>query len=204
MSLLNVKNALVVSPDLYTNSGAHLPDKVQMLQNPSTYVYPRAYFAQTVEPVSEADDIVDMQSFFGACSGCDNLLSARKPVDEVEGPVSGVFDSSGDITVVDGADRLDVTFPPSAQRRFLVLNELYNKGWSASAGGQDIAVYPTNLVMRGVVVPAGASQVTFEYHSFLPFAGWYTLILLLLGAAVYVLYRRGWQRSSGQHNLAGH
>jgi hypothetical protein len=171
---------------------------VQVVQNPSTYVYPRAYFAKTVESVSQADDVVDMQSFFGACSGCDNLLSTRKPVDEVEGPVSGVFDASGDITVADGADRLDLTFPPSAQQRFLVLNELYNKGWSASAGGQDVAVYPTNLVMRGVVVPAGASQVTFVYHSFLPFAGWYTLALLVLGAAVYVLYRRGWRLGPSQ------
>jgi hypothetical protein len=193
MSLLNVKDALVVSPDLYTNSGSRLPEKLQVVQNPSQYVYPRAYFAQTVEPVSEAEDIADMRSFFGACTGCDNLLSARKPIDEVEGPVAGVFDDSGDIAVTEGADRLDVTFPPSAQQRFLVLNELYNKGWTASTGDQELAVYPTNLVMRGVLVPAGASQVTFVYHSFLPFAGWYTLILVLLGAAVYVLYRRGQQ-----------
>jgi hypothetical protein len=191
MSLLNVKNALVVSPELFTNAGSHLPANLQVVQNPSSYVYPRAYFARTVESVSRTEAIDDVQSFFGSCTGCDNGLAAPKPIDDVEGPVAGVFDSSGAITVTESADRLDVTFPPSTQARFLVLNELYNPGWSASAAGHDLAVYPTNVVMRGVLVPAGATQVTFAYRSFLPFAGWYTLALIAFGAAAYLLVRRG-------------
>jgi hypothetical protein len=191
LSLLNVKSALVISPDLYTNADAHVPANLQIVHNPSAYVYPRAYFAQTVASVTRTEDIDDMRSFFGSCATCDKLLAAQKPIDDVEGPVTGVFDTSGDISVEEGADRLDVTFPPSTQPRLLVLNELYKQGWSASTAGEELAVYPTNVVMRGVLVPVGATQVTFVYHSFLPFAGWYTLALIVIGTIAWAVWRRG-------------
>ncbi|MBV9329797.1 MAG: hypothetical protein JO352_39340, partial [Chloroflexi bacterium] len=190
MSLLNVKNAIVVTPDLYTNAGSHLPDGLQIVENPSPYVYPRAYFARTVESVSEAEDVAVTHDFFAECRQCDNLLEAPKPVDEVEGPVTGAFDASGDVAVLDGADRIDLTFPASAHPRFLVLNEPYARGWSASADDQDLAIYPTNVVMRGVLVPTGATHVTFAYHSFLQFAGWYTLGLLGFATLAYLLISR--------------
>jgi hypothetical protein len=191
MSLLNVRDALVVSPALYSNSGSMLPANLEIVHNPSAYVYPRAYFAQTVESVSQTEDINLIRSFFGACSGCDNLLPARKPVDEVEGPVMGAFDGSGEITVSGGGDRLELTFTPSPQQRFLVLNEMYASGWSAYANDQDLAVYPTNVFMRGVVVPPDVGRVTFVYHSFLAFAGWYSLGLVILTAAVLMVHRYG-------------
>jgi hypothetical protein len=190
MSLLNVKSALFVSPDLYTNAGSRLPADLQIVQNPSGYVYPRAYFARTVQSVSRSEAVDDIQGFFGACAGCDNALAAPKPIDDVEGPVAGVFDADGALRVSDGADRLDVTFPPSTHPRFLIVNEPYNAGWSASVTGQELAVYPTNVFMRGVLVPAGADRVTFVYRSFLPFAFWYTLALTAVGSMTYLLLRR--------------
>jgi len=191
MSLLNVRDALVVSPALYKNAGSQLPADLEIVHNPSAYVYPRAYFSQTVESVSQTEDITLIRSFFGACSGCDNLLAARKPVDEVEGPVMGAFDGSGEITVSGGGDQLELAFPPSPHQRFLVLNEMYASGWSASADGLDLAVYPTNVVMRGVTVPAEVGRVTFVYHSFLAFAGWYSLGLVIVAGAALALYRYG-------------
>jgi hypothetical protein len=44
--------------------------------------------------------------------------------------------------------------------------------------------------MRGVLVPAGASAVTFTYHSFLPFALWYTVALGVVATTAYLLIRR--------------
>jgi hypothetical protein len=191
MSLLNVRDALVVSPELYSNEGSQLPPDLKILHNPSPYVYPRAYFAQTVESVSEAEDVSRTRGFFGTCKTCTRVLTARKPVDEVEGPVMGAFDDSGDLVVSGGGDRLEVSFPPSAKQRFLVLNEMYAPGWSASADGRDLAVYPTNVVLRGVLVPPGSEKVTFEYHSFFGFAAWYTAALAILVAAAVVALRHG-------------
>jgi hypothetical protein len=191
MSLLNVRDAIVVTPALFTNADARLPDDLEIVHNPSSYIYPRAYFAHLVESVSETDDIAKIQAYFGACRDCNNALSAPKAVDEVEGPVMGTFDDSGTVEVAGGGDRLEATFPPSTQQRFLVLDELYARGWSAYAGGQELAVYPTNVVLRGVVVPAGVGQVTFEYHSFLTFAGWYSLALLVVAGLAAAAFRFG-------------
>jgi hypothetical protein len=183
LSLLNVRAAVVVTPALYTNAGAQLPSDLQIARNPG-YVYPRAYFARTIESVSEADDIALTREFFGGCTGCDNTLPGRKPVDEVEGPVAGAFDDSGDISVTGRGDHLEVTFPPSSGQRFLVMDEVYANGWMAtSAAGQELTIYPTNVVLRGLVVPAGVGRITFQYHSFLESAAWYTLALAVVAAA---------------------
>ena len=46
-----------------------------------------------------------------------------------------------------------------------MLNDLYFPGWQAEIEGRQTAIYPTNAVMRGVVVPAGARQVQFRFVS---------------------------------------
>jgi len=55
---------------------------------------------------------------------------------------------------------------PGQQPRFLVLDELYHPRWHAFADGRELRIYPTNGVMRGIVVPAGVSRI--ELH-FIPF-----------------------------------
>jgi hypothetical protein len=187
LALLNVKSAIVVDGKLYSNTGTS-PDTVNVVRNPSPYVYPRAYFAEGVFPVTEFQDVSAIVRQFGACDGCDNLLDQPSPVDYVEGPVFGQFDASGSPTLSGSGDRLDITFPPSAQQRFLVLNEGYAPGWSAASDGQALAVFPTNVVMRGVVVPPGATRVQFVYHAFLEGAAWYTLALILVGILVTAMY----------------
>ena len=64
-------------------------------------------------------------------------------------------------------DHLTVRFHAAATERFLVLNELYHPGWQAEAEaeaeGQPIKIHPTNIVMRGIIVPAGIDQISFHY-----------------------------------------
>ncbi len=43
--------------------------------------------------------------------------------------------------------------------RFLVLNELYHPAWRAWVDGREGTIYPTNVVMQGLVMPAGAAAV---------------------------------------------
>jgi hypothetical protein len=194
MALLNVKSAIVVDGKLYSNT-SFSPATVQVVKNPSPYVYPRAYFSGGVYPVTEFQDASAIVRQFGACEGCDNLLDEPSPVDYVEGPVFGQFDASGSPTVSGSGDRLDVTFPASTQPRFLVLNEGYAPGWTANSDGQALAVFATNVVMRGVVVPAGATHVQFVYHSFIEGAVWYTLGLIFVAGVVGAMYLRYVSRS---------
>ncbi len=75
----------------------------------------------------------------------------------------------------------------------LVLAEAWFPGWSAQIDGRDAEVFPVNVWMRGVVVPAGARQVVFVYRStFLPLGGALTLAGLFAWAYCYRRARGGW------------
>lgn len=61
-------------------------------------------------------------------------------------------------------ERIAVTVQSSAPG-LLVLAEPWYPGWSATVNGVATACVPVNAWMRGVVVPAGASQVVFVFRS---------------------------------------
>jgi len=56
-----------------------------------------------------------------------------------------------------------VRVAPTPDDRFLVLNELYHPAWRAWVDDQPATIYPTNVVMRGIMVPAGASTVELRF-----------------------------------------
>jgi hypothetical protein len=69
----------------------------------------------------------------------------------------------------------------SDARGYLVLAEAWYPGWRATVNGAPSEVFPINGWMRGVVVPAGQSEVVFAFHSRLLAAG---LAISLASAAV--------------------
>ncbi len=70
----------------------------------------------------------------------------------------------------------------------LVLSDLYYPGWTALVDGLAQQIYPTNLTMRGVYVPAGFHQIEFLYVPTSFRVGLYiSLTTLLIIAAVLVL-----------------
>jgi hypothetical protein len=122
---------------------------------------------------------------------CDGLLHQRFPVDYVEGDSTGTFDAAGDLRWSGGGDRLEFDFPASPEARFLVVNALCDSGWTAYANGREVPVWPTNVAMRGVPVPPGASQVVLVYRSLLWWAWWYTPgVALLIGGVVLAVWSR--------------
>ncbi len=46
----------------------------------------------------------------------------------------------------------------------LVLTDSYDPDWEASLGGHAVEIHPTNGLFRGVMVPAGRSEVVFRYR----------------------------------------
>jgi hypothetical protein len=92
----------------------------------------------------------------------------------------------GRITATFGSDRIEIDVDPCARSRFLVLNELWHPSWHAYADGRELPIHPTNIFMRGLEVPAGATRVVLEFRPFVtspPAFGFYggSLVLLLGG-----------------------
>ncbi len=197
LGFLNVRQAIGMTRELFMNSNLRIPDGIHLVSNPSPYIYPRAYFASETRSVSADVAQEEVTGELKDCTPeCDGLLHRRFPIDYVEGGTSGTFDASGTLSWSGGGDRLTFDFPASDQPRFLVVNEMWDRGWSATADGQPVAVWPTNVAMRGMLIPPGASHVELVYHSFLWWAWWYVpAVGLLIGLAVFVVWRR-WLRAA--------
>ena len=196
LSLLNVRNAIVLTKQFYTNDHFDPRRDLVLVHNPSPYVYPRVYFARRTRAVTRAEAAAAIQHDLGDCrheprTPCTDVLKSSLPVDYVEGPVSGDFDPGGSIQWHFDGDYVEIEFPPSPRNRLLVVNEAYNEHWIAEAGGRKLNIYPTNLVMRGIVVPEGATQVTLRYHSVIDVTWRYLAAALPFAiAAAYLLRRR--------------
>jgi putative flippase GtrA len=215
LSFLNTRQGIQMNRQLYMNEDGLAAADLQLVSNPSPYIYPRAYFADATRSVNTRDAESAIRNELLACRpACDGGLSQRFPVDYVEGPVSGNFDSSGQLTWSGSGDRLTFDFPASPNQRFLVVNETWDKGWGAQIDGQQQApVYPTNVLMRGVLVPSGATEVVLTYRSLLYWAWWYTPLLMALGGlfiflmirlerrGVFSRMRRARRRSEPEHPL---
>ena len=68
---------------------------------------------------------------------------------------------------------------------------MYHPAWRAWVDGQPARVYATNLVMRGVLVPAGATSLELRFVPFM--ASWPGIGLLaaglVLGGLIFGLLR---------------
>jgi uncharacterized membrane protein YfhO len=47
---------------------------------------------------------------------------------------------------------------------FLRLSEGFDPGWTATADGRPLAVFPADVAFRGAIVPAGAREIVFDYR----------------------------------------
>jgi hypothetical protein len=158
LALLNVKYAIVVNPAVYynlaggdpTQAAEATPADIQIAENPLP-VAPRQFFARSVRPLGSPPD---------------TPLLPRDPAREslVEGITApATYDVGGRLAVHYDGDRIDVSVDPEAQPRFLVLNEMYYPGWKASADGRELPILPTNIVMRGLIVPPGVAEVQLRF-----------------------------------------
>jgi uncharacterized membrane protein YfhO len=82
----------------------------------------------------------------------------------------------------------------SSAPAILVLAEAWYPGWAATVRGRRTEVFPVNGWMRGASVPAGESEVVFEYRPRTLAAG--AAISLASAAVLVALLRRGPRGSS--------
>lgn len=171
LAALNVKYVVQVDRSLWYNPAPGSQQKpisagrLDVQENPYP-VTPRAFFAADVTPGGESpafpgdngvrpaaeDPYVDDPAVHSVAEG---LVAERQ------------FSTNGRIDPTFDGDRVLVHVDPASTDRFLVLNEMYHPSWSAWVDGQPTRIYPTNLVMRGILVPAGATTVELRYIPFI-------------------------------------
>jgi hypothetical protein len=164
LALLNVKYALVARADWYANhrDGERRVRDVDIVANPRP-VTPRVFFARTVTAVRGRQEALRALTQTGASGVLRNVVT-DSVVENYEGPTRLV--EGGVLSTTWASDRIDIHMTPAAEPRFLVLNELYHPDWIAEIGDRAVTVYPTNVVMRGVLMPAGADRIRFTFRPF--------------------------------------
>lgn len=84
----------------------------------------------------------------------------------VESPVSGLDgNGQGSARITAFANERVTVRAESTTRAILVIAEAWYPGWEAEVNGLPARAFPVNGWMRGVVVPAGQSEVVWRYRS---------------------------------------
>jgi hypothetical protein len=189
LALLNVKYAVTTTLPWYLNAAGDSPGAVPTEDDISVNpfpVVPRIFFAASVEPATTMSDAVDRLRR--------SVLDRHRPQDVTkqsiaEGmPAPAQFATEGEIRATYESDRVLVHVDPSSRPRLLVLNELHHPAWRGFSGTQELPVFPTNVVMRGLVVPPGVAHVEFRFVPFLYTRGAAACLL----AAIVVLVAGAW------------
>ena len=163
-------NSLAVTQKIDAQTGSIVP-------NPDAL--PRVYAPPHVVFVPDADAGRKM---------LDTLDPAQTGA--VEGPSRGLSPGPAQIQIVNYEDnlyRVRYNAPAECLLRFAVP---YFPGWSASVDGKELPVQPADYALSGVIVPAGAHELTFQYRSARFATGALLSALTALGLAGFSVMER--------------
>lgn len=134
-------------------------DKVDIFQNPN--FVPRAYISYDIlksESTTQSLEIIGSSNF-------DPYFNVVVDKNSFTGKI---FDTHDDYSIKK-ADILKysnnevIIGTQSEKEGILVLTDAYGDGWTASVNGEEKNILLVNGIFRGVVVPAGESEVVFKY-----------------------------------------
>jgi hypothetical protein len=195
LTMLNVRNAVRVDDALYRNRYAAESDvaEIEVGRAPTT-VTPRTFFAASVVPAADLAGAVSALFPAGSASPAPDVTATSV----VEGLASAAsFSTDGTIRARYRRGTVDITVTPATAPRFLVLNELFHPRWRAFSAEEELTVYPTNAVMRGVVVPPGVDNIRFEFIPAYRTATALPTACLGLVLVAFGLRNAFWGRSTG-------
>jgi hypothetical protein len=191
LAFTNVRYAATVTRPFFLNT-AFEPDQLEVQENPLPVV-PRAYFPEVVESVSGVDAAVGRLFPPGSSEPALDVTQTSL-VEGAAGADQHEIDTSLDAQF-DG-DVVNLRVNPAPGPRIVVLNEAYDSHWRASADGQDVPIYPANVDMRAVLVPANATTVQLRFVPFvssLPALVLTATGLCLLGLTLALMNVHGWK-----------
>jgi hypothetical protein len=144
-------------------------------------VLPRAYLVHDVL-AAEADQAVELV----AAGGFDPAQTAI--VEGIEAFHTTASPTDGAVILSYAPERV-VIESTSSEAALLVLADGDDPGWQATVDGAPTPVYRTNVLLRGVQVPAGTHTIEFVYRPaswqqglWVGALGWFVIVALLVVA----------------------
>ena len=159
----------------------------------------RAQLVESVLQVSSLDEAVTvLWGIATAGVGQPAVVEARAESVAEWGlaELGGAPAAGGTVSIISYAPERVVIRVSSGRPGFLVLKDAYFPGWLAAVNGEAVDVVPTNVLFRGVPVPAGESEVVFTY---IPTAWRIGLGLSMAGGLLWLVlatltYIHAWRR----------
>ncbi len=166
-------------------------------------LWPRAYIVtQTLAADSPRQAVELLQTALAdpAGSGALTVAEGLPALTGTGSAGSGAGAPSGTVEIVDYTAEQVTLRTSSAAPGLLVLADAYYPGWRAAVDGQETPIYPTNVLFRGVPLPAGEHTVVFTFapshwRLALALALLGLLLMAVLDTVVYWGFRR--QRRNG-------
>jgi hypothetical protein len=157
LSLLNVR--FIVRPNTAGEPGPVFDDGMWKVYENHLY-YPRAWIVHQVEVESSTDKI--RGRILDAGFDPLRLASVSQPLEVQLEPGAPQLNEEVKIDHYQ-ADRIDLS-TRAQSRGLLVLSEVHYPGWQAQVNGQPTPIHKVNGLLRGIVVPGGASKVEVRYR----------------------------------------
>lgn len=161
-----------------------LDAEVLVYENPQ--VMPRAFLARHVEVITDPAKRLDYLS--SASFDPWNAVVERAP----ETPIAGATDPGDRVEMLRHAPREVLLRVNAARRSLLVLTDVWDRGWSVRVNGTSVPIERVDHAFRGVLVPAGESQVRFRYDPLSTKLGLALATLAFLSGGVLLF--TGWRR----------
>lgn len=161
-------------------------------------VRPRAYLVHQLFTAQDADEARE------AIQREETIQQGRAAVIETTdgAPISSQIDQENnhssardEVTMVTYTAEEITIAVNNTNAAFLVLSDSYYPGWEAIVNGAATPIYPTNVLFRGIAVPAGENVITFRYRP----RSWQQGRLLAAGGLMLwgmmvLLSRKNWRR----------
>ena len=128
----------------------------------------RAQLVEAVEPASSLGEAATMLHVTDAQGG-----SQVSAVVEASSETVAAWGLAGQVDAPAGSREASIiSYTPervvirarSERPSFLILKDSYYPGWHATVNGEPVEIIATNVLFRGVPVPAGESEVEFRYR----------------------------------------
>ena len=136
-------------------------DSVQIYENPK--VLPRAWIVPRAQVVTEEEALRAIRGESPQPFNPRELAFVEKPEKIKVGFPQETFTGTVEARIVNYQPNQLAIETRADKRGVLVVSEINHPGWEATIDGQPAAIFQTNYLLRGVILPEGSHRVVMRY-----------------------------------------